>query len=169
MEPCTALHGLVLAQENTALIGISAFVRSYRCVLKANSHGGCSTARKNVAWAVAQLHANFLAELGSHATQFLEPLSDPLHDLLVRGGFARWQKAIPACELLFAGLLDFLDCRESLHWSTLVWGARKITAFRASGLMVKSQNSPGTFDRTPALRDFSRHTSKSFLRLAILA
>lgn len=42
------------------------------------------------------LHANFLVEPGSHATKFVEPLSDPLHDLLVRGGLAGWKKAIPA-------------------------------------------------------------------------
>src|SRR5260370_28443276 len=34
---------------NKALIGISASARSYRCVLNANSHGGCSTAMENVA------------------------------------------------------------------------------------------------------------------------
>jgi hypothetical protein len=42
------------------------------------------------------LHPNSLAEFGSHAAQFLEPLSDPLHDLLIRCSFAGWQEAIPA-------------------------------------------------------------------------
>ena len=62
-EPCTGLHGLGSDTGNKALIGILASARFYRRVLKANSHGGCSTAMENVArGTVAPLHPNFLAE-----------------------------------------------------------------------------------------------------------
>ena len=69
---------------------------------------------------MATLHPNALAEFSSHAAQFVEPLSDPLHDLLVRCSFAGGQEAIPAGQLLFVGLLDYFECRESFHWSTFV-------------------------------------------------
>jgi|HubBroStandDraft_2_1064218.scaffolds.fasta_scaffold264623_2 hypothetical protein len=68
---------------------------------------------------VAPSHPNFLAKLRSHAAQFLEPLSDPLHDLLVCCSLAGRQEAIPASKLLFARSLNFFDCRESFHPSIL--------------------------------------------------
>src|SRR5271157_2563795 len=75
-------------------MGISVVARFHRRVLRANSLGECSTAMEDVARDCTPLHPNFLAEFGSHAAQFLEPLSDPLHDLLIRCGLAGAQKAI---------------------------------------------------------------------------
>ena len=60
-------------------------------------------------------HPNFLAEFGSHAVQFLEPLGDPPHDLLFRRSLTGGQKAIPARQLLLVGPFDFFDCGKSLH------------------------------------------------------
>jgi hypothetical protein len=41
---------------------------------------------ENVARDHSHATSQFFAEFSSHAAQFLEPLSDPLHDLLVRRG-----------------------------------------------------------------------------------
>ena len=83
---------------------ISVPARLYRCVLKVNSLERCVAATKNVAQAVAPLHSHLLAGLGSYSSQFVEPLGDPLHSLLVLGGLAGGREAIPAPKLSLIGL-----------------------------------------------------------------
>jgi hypothetical protein len=77
---------------------------------------------------VATLYPNFLAEFWSHAAQFVETLTDPLHNLSVGRSFAGGQEAILAGQLLFVGLLDLFECRKSLHWNKLfIWLGRQFT------------------------------------------
>jgi hypothetical protein len=96
VEPCTGLHGLVQAHETRHLYGFRLqpdLIDLFRRLIYTED---VEHQRKMKHANMVPLHPNSLAEFGSHAAQFLEPLSDPLHDLLIRCSFAGGQEEIPA-------------------------------------------------------------------------